>query len=284
MARLKDLRRRIKSVQNTRKLTRTMEMVATAKSKRAQDFFRAVRAFGDSVADALAAARTESQDPTPLERPGKGKVRGLWVVTANRGLCGGFNASVVRLAREEIARIRKGGFEPRLFVQGKKGQQAFRNLKIPFEPVSVARDDQPRLAEAEALADRWIALAQGGGLASMSSVSTPFKPGAVPAPEARALLPAEAGPPPKAKGAPIFEPTLAAALSALAPLSVACEILGRMSASAAAEQVARRVAMKSATDNADDMVKTLTRAYNRARQAGITQEIAEVVGGGMAVE
>lgn len=288
MARLRDLKNRIRSVQNTKKITKTMEMVATAKSKRAQDAMKRARAFGDGVAGAaglLAALPAAAAHPLLGAPAAGGAPAGLWLVTGNRGLCGGFNAAVVRAARERAGRLEGEGRQVRFWVQGKKGQLAMRHALIPFEPLAVERDDRPSFPEAVRFAEDWIRRFLAGEVGSLEAVSTRFLSAGVQKPGVRRILPVP--PPPASRADPalvLLEPDPAALADGLLTTAVAVLVHQAMLESAAAEQIARRVAMKNATDNAEEMITVLTRSYNRARQAGITQEIAEIVGGAEALK
>ena len=285
MAKLREIRKRIKSVRNTRQITKTMEMVATAKFKRALDRVKAATPYSTEIENLLKASATAAPAAAaahPLVRAGKeGAPEGVLLFTANRGLCGAFNTNVIKRARAACDSA-QGGFA--LSVAGKKGITFFR-----FQGVELARkytqfDDKPRFAQAQETARDFVADFTEGRIRSLSLVYTSFKSAGEQKPVLVPVLPVPLGSAAEGTGIPpLTDPAPAVLLERLVPLWLELQFYRALAESTACEQVARRVAMKSATDNADEMVKGLTMEANRSRQAQITQEIAEIVGGAEAI-
>jgi len=288
MAKARELKGRIRSVQNTRKITRTMEMVATSKLKRAQDRLGAARPYSQQLRDVIARLLTPElaaryallRQPETVERAA------VVLITSNRGLAGAFNANLIREARNLLIDLRAKGVETELHVAGKKGISFFR---FAGEQLATARTDigdRPTAEDAtslvEPLTERFIA----GELDAVYVVHARFNSALSTPPNTMRVLPIEPPPADERVGDTdyILEPSADAILDRLLPLYVRNSVYTAILETAAAEQGARRTAMKNATDNASDMVKLLTRTYNRARQAAITQEIAEIVGGAAALE
>ncbi|MCG3134277.1 MAG: ATP synthase gamma chain [Planctomycetes bacterium] len=290
----KAIRKRIKSVASTKKITKTMEMVATSKLQRTQGKVVGSRPYTTTLASLLAALSEAvgSLGNFPLfEKRNPVRRVLVLVVTSNRGLCGGYNANIVRKAREHVAALRAEGLEVVLHVAGRKGIAAFRFAGI--EPAVMRTDltDRPTYAEAESAGAPLLEAFLKGDADRVDVVYADFRSVAQQPPTALTLLPLGSADPAAAKDAApqakedfLFEPAPAEILAELASVYVK-NVLYRMLLSAvASEQLARRVAMKNATDNASEMQKNLTREYNKARQAMITQEIAEIVGGAAALE
>ena len=284
----KVIRKRIKSVSSTKKITRTMEMVATAKLKSASDRVSSsgpyleqlrllMREIGASGVDV-------SQWPYFEVRPGKRTL--LLVVTANRGLCGGFNTNLIRLGRDTLRAKEAAGHDVRLYVAGKKGISALRFQGFDIEKTYVDElSDRPTPADAEFFLNELAGPFLSGEVDEVLVVYPHWESVGRQPPTVLQLFPiapeGEAGP---AGPPPIFEPDAAGILDRLLPLYGRQLVYSVLAESVAAEQVARRMAMKLATDNASEMVTDLTRAYNAARQALITKEIAEILGGAEALK
>ncbi len=285
----KTIRKRIKSVASTKKITRTMEMVATSKLKRTQGRVVASRPFTQSLRgmmESLAGAVEEVGLSPLFERRDPVKRALVLVVTANRGLCGGFNSNLVRLCRNHLDGLRKDGIEPVLWVAGKKGIAALRFLRIEMAETRTDLSDNPKFEEAEALAAPLLHDFVTGQVDRVDVVFADFQSVARQPPVVQTLLPVggdiddENSEEESVRlGSFLFEPSPGDILAELGPTYVNTYLYRVLLSSAASEQIARRVAMKNATDNAGEMEKNLTRAYNKARQAMITQEIAEIVGG-----
>ena len=290
----KAIRKRIKSVTSTRKITKTMEMVATSKLKRAQDAVLASGPYADLLLSVMGevAARVEDKSAFPLLRETPEPKRTLvFIMTANRGLCGGFNSNLIRKGRDVVRAETAAGRTPVVYMAGKKGIAAFRFQGIPIEKKFTDLPDRPGYADAQRLADALTGPFLAGEVDRVLVVYPQFRSLASQPPTVMTLCPAGGRAPgeePKPESAArqefLFDPSPAAILGTLLPLVVRTSIFRALVSAVASEQIARRTAMKLATDNAGEMVTNLTRAYNKARQAQITQEIAEIIGGAEALK
>ena len=286
MAKGRELLGRIKTTENTRKITRTMEMVATSKMKRASDRVAAARPYAAALADVISSLfNPELTERFPLLRqPVAEKRVALLLMTANRGLCGAFNANLIKEARHTLARLEAQGVQVDLHVVGKKGIGYFRYIGRELASARIDITDRPTAADAASLVDQLMADFVSGALDGVYVVHSKFNSVLSTPPHTERVLPVAA---PTRKGAAreyLLFPSADAILTELLPSYVRNAVYRGLVETAAAEQAARRTAMKSATDNAGDMLTLLRRTYNRARQANITQEIAEIVGGAAALQ
>ena len=287
----RQLRGRIRSVQNTRKITRTMELVATSKLKRAQDRVVAARPYAEALSQVLGDLVTrELAEQFPMLRapasPAKGGPRkaAVILVTSNRGLAGAFNSNLIKEARRTTEQLERAGYEVDLYAVGKKGAGYFKYVGRRLAADRQDIGDRPTVEQAIDLVAPMIAAFESGQLASVDLVHARFVTPLTTPPTTTRILPI---PTPEGRTrAPnyIFSPGPAAILEKLLPLYVHNMVYRGLVETAAGEQGARRTAMKNATDNAGELIKYLTRTYNRQRQAAITQEIAEIVGGAAALE
>jgi F-type H+-transporting ATPase subunit gamma len=296
MAKGRQLKGRIRSVRNTRKITRTMELVSTSKLKRAQDRVHAARPYAEALRDTIADLVTpELAETFPLlrtQRPiGQGGPRraAIILLTSNRGLCGAFNANLIKEARRRIEALEAQGYTVDLHAIGKKGAAFFRYLGRPLAVDRQDIGDKPTADHAGEVAAPLIAAYEAGQLASVDLVQARFLSALSTPPATVRILPvqADAKPAGVAKGLVpdyILAPSAEAILEQLLPLYVRNAVYRGLVETAAAEHGARRTAMKNATDNAGELIEQLTRTYNRQRQAQITQEIAEIVGGAAALQ
>lgn len=292
MANLRDIKKRINSVNSTRQITRTMEMVATAKIRRATDRVQAATPYSDSMMEMLGGvAEHASGVEHPLLLKHEEEKRALVIaVVSDRGLAGGFNSNVLRDVERYIARKAEQGVDVDIIACGKRGISYFRYRK--YEPVMEFRDlsADPTMDEARQIAAYAIDRYSANEVDEVYVVYNHARNAADQDLIEEAILPIEPGDlvtasdENKAQASYEFEPDPKAVLANLLPAYVETRVYHALVDSAAAEQGARRKAMKSATDNADEMVKTLTRSYNRARQGAITTEINEIVGGAAALE
>ena len=286
MAKGRELKRRIKTVENTRKITRTMELVATSRMKRAQDRVTAARPYARALGEVIAGLYSaDLADRFPLLRqPERARKAAVILLTSNRGLCGGFNANLIREARGLLKKLRDQGTEVEMHVVGRKGIGYFRYVGQAMASQRTDISDRPRAEDAASLVDGLMNDFVSGTLDAVYVVFAQFRSAISTPPTTERLLPVE---PPKRSG-PLPDyllfPSAEAILTELLPSYVRNAVYRALVETAAGEQGARRTAMKNATDNASEMMNTLTRTYNRARQAGITQEIAEIVGGAAALE
>ena len=286
MAKGRELKRRIKTVENTRKITRTMELVATSRMKRAQDRVTAARPYARALGDVIAGLySSDLADRFPLLRqPERARKAAVILLTSNRGLAGGFNANLIREARALLKRLRDQGTEVELHVVGRKGIGYFKYVGQAMANQRTDITDRPRAEDAASLVDGLMTGFVSGELDAVYVVFAQFRSAISTPPTTERLLPVE--PPKKTGPVPdyLLYPSAEAILTELLPSYVRNAVYRALVETAAGEQGARRTAMKNATDNASEMMNTLTRTYNRARQAGITQEIAEIVGGAAALE
>lgn len=294
MASARDLRKKIKSITNTRKITRTMELVATSKAKRAQDRVIATTPYSEKLTDLLRRlAEAGTVEHPLLEKSEASKKTAILIITANRGLCGGYNTNVLAMAEKLRAQILNDGGEVDLHVVGRKGLQRMKFLKLPVVEGHSDFDDRPSFRDAAGIAENLIRQFVAGDVSRVVVVSTRFLSAGRQEARISQVLPIES--PDDAGGSAggeesgravdfIFEPTPSEILEELLPLSVKNVFYRLLVEGVASEQIARRVAMKRATDSADEMIQDYTRMYNRSRQAGITQEINEIVSGASALE
>jgi len=290
VAKARELRRRIRSVQSTRQITRTMEMVSTSKLKRAQDRVVGARPYAAALAEVMAElyAPELAEDFPLLRQPEGGKIRraALLIMTSNRGLCGAFNANLIREGRRRIAELEGQGAAVDLHLVGKKGVTFFRFSKRQAATARVDIGDRPTAAHAAELVDPLMQQFAAGELDAVDVVFAKFNSAVSTPPTTLRILPVTPPRPSGRSDRPFFilRPSAAAILERLLPLYVRNQIYRALVETAAAEHGARRTAMKNATDAAGDMLDILRRTYNRARQAQITQEIAEIVGGAEALQ
>jgi F-type H+-transporting ATPase subunit gamma len=286
MAKGRELKGRIKSVENTRKITRTMEMVATSKLKRATDRVAAARPYATAIADTIASLYSaDLAERFPLLRqPATVKRAAVLLLTSNRGLAGAFNANLLKEARSTIARLEREGTEVELHVVGRKGIGFFRYLGRTQPTSRTDITDRPTAQDATSLVDVLMEGFVNGSLDAVYVISSRFNSVLSTPPHTERVLPVT---PPAQKGARrdyLLFPSAERLLTELLPLYVRNAVYRALVENEASFQSAQRTAMKNATDNAGDILTNLRRTYNRARQAQITQEIAEIVGGAAALE
>ena len=288
MANARALDKRRKSVRNIKKITRTMELIATARFKKAMDRATAAtdytKRITQVVAD-LAMSGLEVSHPL-LNEPEETKNATLLVLTANRGLCGGYNGNVLREAvkrREELQREIAGNS---LEVSGKRGINGLKFRNIDVDEAYTQFEDQPKYEEVEVIANRFLEEFAAGKLDRLDIAYTRFDSIARQHAVVETLLPLgslDVGDDgnAEAKGETMYEflPSAESILEEVVPTSFKVKLFKCFLDAAVSEQVARMIAMKSATENANDMIKHLSMTYNRARQSQITGEIMEVIGG-----
>lgn len=288
MPSLKDLKNRIGSVKNTRKITKAMQMVAAAKLRRAQDAAEAARPYADRMAAVIGglAASVGGSDSAPrlLAGTGSDKVHLLVVMTSERGLCGAFNSSIVRMARAEAARLQGLGRTVKILTVGKKGRE---QLKRDLASLFVGHVDLSEVrrigyANAEEIARDVLGRFDRGEFDVATIFFNRFQSVIAQIPTTRQIIPAqfEAG---TGGGLYDYEPSEEAILADLLPRGVTTQIFTALLENAASEQGARMSAMDNATRNAGDMINRLTIQYNRSRQAAITKELIEIISGAEAL-
>jgi F-type H+-transporting ATPase subunit gamma len=303
MAKIRILVRRRKAIRNIRKITRTMELIATSRFQRALKRATEAEAYTRKIAEVAAdLSRSAGSVSHPLLETRKEiKNTVLLVLCSNRGLCGGYNSGILREANAGIRRIREQGSDLHLELSGKRAIAYYRYQGVTAEKTFTHFEDRPRFEEVEELANRYLAEYIAGKIDRVEVAYMKFINAARQVPVVETLLPLSAvAPPVSTRGAstaaPVTEERRAVAveyeflpsardiLEEILPVSFRVRLFKCFLDAAVSEQIARRVAMKAATENAGEMIKTLTRQYNRARQAQITKEIAEVIGGAAALE
>ena len=291
MAQTQELKRRIRSTKKTRQITKTMEMVSTSKLKRASDRVHAARPFAEQLAQVISRlADPELRERYPLLRkPESVKKAAVVLITSNRGLAGGFNANLIKEARGLVARLRDAGAEVEIHGIGRKGIAFLRFKKEQLATARLDITDRPSLDDAAGVIDPLRERFETGDLDEVYVVYAQYRSALSTPPATMKVLPVEqeAKSDEKADGRVanyILSPSADEILNRILPLYVRNSVYRALVETAAAEHGARRTAMKSATDNAGDILEVLNRTYNRARQAAITQEIAEIVGGAAALE
>jgi F-type H+-transporting ATPase subunit gamma len=292
MAKPRDLKRRIRSVQNTRKITKTMELVSTSKLKRAQDRVVGARPYAQALAEVIGQLYSpELAERFPLLRqPGHtGRGAGvrraaLLLITSNRGLCGAFNANLIREARRRLEELERQDAHTELHLVGKKGVSYFKFTKRNIASQRVDIGDRPTLDHAAELAKPLMERFSNGDLDAVDVVFARFNSAVSTPPTTLRILPITPPTATKSSLNYILQPSAEEILQQLLPLYVQNQVYRALVETAAAEHGARRTAMKNATDAGQDMLTILQRTFNRARQAQITQELAEIVGGAEALK
>jgi F-type H+-transporting ATPase subunit gamma len=284
------VRRRIRSVQSTMKITRAMELISASRVARAQQRVQQARPYTDEITSALeSVVSTEVLLSHPLlEQRQESNAAAVLVVTSDRGLAGPYNANVLRTAEELMARLRDDGIEPNLYVTGRKGVAYYRFRQRPIEQSWTGFSYGPSYDDARTVVRVLVDAFLHHQVDQIHAVFTDFVSAATQRAVARRVVPlvieeVEEGPPEPIPQY-LYEPSPERLLDALLPRYVEARVFTAMLESAASEHAARRRAMKAATDNAEELIEVLTREYNQARQAQITQEIMEIVGGAEALQ
>jgi F-type H+-transporting ATPase subunit gamma len=315
MPNLKAIRDRILSVKNTRKITEAMRLVAAAKVRRAQEQVLATRPFADRLAQVLFGLqirlRFEDAD-LPLLKQRDVQTVGILVISGDRGLCGGYNSNVIKRAEQRAKELKAEGIDYKFVIAGRKAAQYFQRREAPIEAAFIGLEQVPTAAEASKIADELLSLFLSESVDRVELVYTKFVSLVSSRPVVQTLLPLDPqglevpddeifrlttrggafeverrkADPPAFQSLPqdmLFEQDPVQILDALLPLYLNNQLLRALQESSASELAARMTAMSNATENASDLIKTLTITYNKARQASITQELLEVVGGAEAL-
>jgi F-type H+-transporting ATPase subunit gamma len=263
-----------------------MELVATSKLKRATDRVYAARPYAEALDEIVSGLYSPglSEKYPILRRPEEVKRAAILLLTANRGLCGGFNSNLIKEARLLMGELRGQGIETELHIAGKKAVAYFRFRGEEMMTQRVDIGDHPTVDDAESVVGPIRDRFESGAVDAVYLVSSKFKSAMSTPPHTRELLPIKGDEGASSADVYILSPTGDMILERILPAYIRNAVYTALVENAAAEQGARRSAMKSATDNAGDVLEHLTRTYNRARQAQITQEIAEIVGGSAALE
>ncbi len=292
MPSLKDLKVRINSVKSTRKITKAMQMVAAAKLRRAQESAEASRPYAERMTTVLTNIASGNRDnpeaPQLLRGTGDDKRHLLVVCTAERGLCGGFNSSIVKRARVMINELQAAGKDFKILCVGRKGKD---QLKREYEhlfvdPISFEGLKSISYGEAETVASRVLGSFAAGEYDVITLFYSEFKSVMTQEPQALQIIPASVGDAEEVAGASAtyeYEPDENALLTELLPKNITVQIYRALLENAASEQGARMSAMDNATRNAGEMVDKLTLQYNRSRQAAITKELIEIISGAEAL-
>ena len=299
MASLKDLRNRIASVKATQKITKAMQMVAAAKLRRAQEAAEAARPYSERMAAVMAnigAAVSAADAPPLMAGTGKADVHLLIVATAERGLCGGFNTQIARLARDHARRLIAEGKTVKIVTVGKKGYDILRRdfADRIVDRIELRDAKQVGFVHADNIARKVIGLFNEGGFDVATLFYSRFKSVISQVPTAQQLIPASApegeakdnaGGNAKGNGTAVYEyePEAGEILSDLIPRNIAVQIFRALLENAAGEMGAKMTAMDNATRNAGDMINKLSITYNRQRQAQITKELIEIISGAEAL-
>ena len=295
------LRRRIRTVRSTKKIAKAQELVATSRIAKAQERVAASKPYAEAITQVLTALASNASVDNPLLVP-RERVRraGVLLITSDRGLAGAYNANSIRTAEQLVSRLRGDGKEVALYVVGRKGVSYYRFRNRPIEASWTGFSERPSFSDAKAIGDALLEAFVAGadddnghygpdgiqGVDELHIVSTRFRSLMTQSSEAHFLAPMqveERSVEPGLRPAYEFEPDADELLDALLPKYLNTRIYAALLDSAASESASRRRAMKSASDNADDLLKRYTREMNSARQAAITQEISEIVGGANAL-
>jgi F-type H+-transporting ATPase subunit gamma len=315
MPNLKAIRDRIQSVKNTKKITEAMRLVAAAKVRRAQEQVTATRPFADSLAEVIynLQGRLQFEDvDLPLFQQREVKTVAIVVISADRGLCGGYNANVIRRAENRAKELKAEGVDYKFVLIGRKAVQYFENRNAPIDKTYTNLEQIPNASEASMIGDEVLSLFLSETVDRVELIYTKFVSLISSRPVVQTLLPlttqglepkddeifrlttrggdfqverqtVEAEEPQLLPSDTIFEQDPVQILDALLPLYLNNQLLRALQESAASELAARMTAMNNASDNASELMKTLTLSYNKARQAAITQELLEVVAGANAL-
>ncbi|MEN6406703.1 MAG: ATP synthase F1 subunit gamma [Thermoguttaceae bacterium] len=291
MAKARALDRRRGSIRSIRKITRTMELISTARFRRAMDRATAATAYTKRITALVGHLARDGQEvshPLLQARP-EPKRAVLLVLSANRGLCAGYNGNIVRLATARLKELRESVPSVRLEVAGKRGISAFKFRKMPPDESFAHFEDKPSFAEVDVLSTRYLDDFAAGTLDRLDVVYTKFESASHQQATVETLLPlGELSGAEEEKETPgqtqyEFLPSAKMILDEVVPMSFRVKLFKCFLDAAVSEQIARMVAMKAATENADGMISQLSMAYNRARQGQITGELLEIIGGAEAI-
>lgn len=288
-AELRIIRRRIKSVESTKKITRAMELIAASRILKARERVKAAKPYAEKMAEVVRNVGRATADAThPLLDQRELKTMGILIVTSDRGLAGSYNTNVIRMAEGRIIELADQGIHVRIYAVGAKAQTyfAFRNYHI--ERVFLGITDKPGYGDARAIANTLMEEYVSESVDAVEVFYTEYLSAMMQVAGTGGLLPI--APPPEEGGGETgpsatyeYEPEPAEILDRLLPRYIESDIFGKLLDSSASEHAARQRAMKAASDNADELVKVLSRTANQARQAEITTEISEIVGGAEAL-
>jgi F-type H+-transporting ATPase subunit gamma len=295
MPSLKSLKLRIASVKSTQKITKAMKLVAASKLRRAQEAAEAARPYATKMADVVTtlarAATFSSAAPRLLVGTGADQVHLLLVCTSERGMCGGFNANIVKAARTKIEELRSVGKTVKIICVGRKGKAALQRnyADLILDTIDLSQAKKLGFTHAQAIAQKLFDLFEAGGFDVAWLFYSRFQSALAQIPQCQQLIPvaldpAQAGNAGSAGvGTTEYEPDEEHILEQLLPRNITVQIFRALLENAASEQGARMTAMDNATRNAGDMIKRVTLVYNRTRQAMITKELIEIISGAEAL-
>lgn len=290
MAKARAVLKRLKAVRNIRKITRTMELIATARFKKAMDRATQASAYTSKIAELAADLAGSAGDLShPLTEVREERKNGLLLVlTSNRGLCGGYNAGVLKLAQQRIREIRGEGRQLVLEVSGKRGLNFMKFQKLVVETAFTQFEDKPRFDEVDEIAARYIRLYVEHKIDWVDVAYVKFVSASRQTAVVETLLPLAKPVGKEGATGPAVEyeflPSARDILEEILPAAFKARLFKCFLDAAVSEQIFRRVAMKGATENAGEMISSLSRIYNRARQAQITSELSEIIGGAEALK
>ena len=289
-AELRAIRRRIRSVESTKKITRAMELIAASRIVKARERVSAARPYAEKMTDVIRKVGQASGDVRhPLLRRREVRTLGVLVVTSDRGLAGAYNSSVMRLAEARMSRLQDSGVGVRLYAVGKKAHSYFSFRLYDIANSFLGVTDQPSYENAREIGVALMQDYESGTVDAVEVFFTVYKSALSYIPTRLELLPVtppskfEEGRDSSRTVSYDYEPDPTVILGRLLPRYVESALYGQLLESSASEHASRQRAMKAATENADDLIKVLTRTANQARQAEITTEIAEIVGGAQAL-
>ena len=288
MPSLKDLKVRIASVKATQKITKAMQMVAAAKLRRAQEKAEAARPYSERMAAVLAnVAQNVSGEEAPRLMTGTGRddTHLVVVCTSDRGLCGGFNTNIVRMARDHVRKLLGAGKNVKIITVGRKGNDQMRREfgKLIVDRVELRDVKEIRFENAQEIARKVIALFNEGEFDICTLFYARFRSVIAQIPTAQQLIPATSGQAASSQAAYEYEPDVSTLLDDLIPRNIAVQIFRALLENVAGEMGAKMSAMDNATRNAGEMINKLTLSYNRQRQAQITKELIEIISGAEAL-
>ncbi len=288
-AELRQIRRRIRSVESTMKITRAMELIATSRIAKAQVRVAQAQPYTEKMTEVIRNIAAAGGLRHPLLERREVTTVGVLIVTSDRGLAGGYNSNVIRMAERAMAAHRANGLQIRLYVIGKKAQSYFRYRKYAIENAFLGVTDTPVYGDARTVANILLNEYEEGDVDAVEAYTTRYVSALTQTPVHWPLLPIEppdAGADAGAAGSVSysFEPSPEEILTRLLPRYLEGTVFGILLEASASEHAARRRAMKAATENAEELTRVLTREANQARQAEITTEISEIVGGAEALE
>ena len=286
MGNARALVKRRKSIRNIRKITRTMELIATSRFKKAMDRASEAAAYTRKINEIVSDLAQADLNPL-LKQPAETTNVTLLILTSNRGLCGGYNGGILRKAIARLRELRAEGKNVTLEVSGKRGINAMKYEKVQVAKTFTQFEDKPSFDEVNEIANRYLAGFVAGTLHRLEVAYQSFQTAARQSPVVETILPfgdlsTDAGP---SSGVDYeFLPSPEEILEEIVPAAYRARFFKCFLDAAVGEQIARMVAMKSATENADEMIRDISMEYNRARQTQITSELSEIIGGAAALE